>query len=466
MKIEQLYTKCLSEAAYYIESEGEVAIIDPMREVEPYLKMAEENGDTIKYIFETHFHADFVSGHLDLANKTGAEIIYGPTAKTGYKVTVAEDGQEFKLGTATFKVLHTPGHTLESSCFILRDENGKDKALFSGDTLFIGDVGRPDLAVKSDLTKEDLAGLLFDSLATKIKPLADDVVVYPAHGAGSSCGKNLSKETFDLLGNQKENNYALQLTSKDEFVRQLTEGILPPPQYFPKNAMLNMQGYKSIDDVMESAQNALSLHQFKTHRDNEILILDTRHQNDFVTAFVPASMFIGLDGAFATWLGTLVEDLDAPIVLITEVGMEEEAVLRCARVGYNNVLGYLDGGFETWSNAGEPTDSFESISAEEFSKRHGTSNLVTLDVRKEGEYNSSHVTAVKLFPLDFCNSALNELPKEQEYLIHCGGGYRSVIACSLMKKAGFDSVIDVAGGFDAIKETNISMEETVCPSTL
>ena len=466
MKIEQLYTKCLSEAAYYIESEGEVAIIDPMREVEPYLKMADENGDTIKYIFETHFHADFVSGHIDLANKTGAEIIYGPTAKTSYKVTVAEDGQEFKLGKTTFKVLHTPGHTPESSCFLLRDENGKDKALFSGDTLFIGDVGRPDLAVKSDLTKEDLAGMLFDSLATKIKPLADDVVVYPAHGAGSSCGKNLSKETFDLLGNQKENNYALQLTSKDEFVRQLTEGILPPPQYFPKNAMLNMQGYKSIDDVMESAQNALSLHQFKTHRDNGILIVDTRHQNDFVRAFVPSSMFIGLDGAFATWLGTLVEDLDAPIVLITEVGMEEEAVLRCARVGYNNVLGYLDGGFETWSNAGELTDSFESVSAEEFAQRHGSNELVTLDVRKEGEYSSNHVTGAKLFPLDFYNSALNELPKEQEYLIHCGGGYRSVIACSLMKKAGFNSVIDVAGGFDAIKETNISMEETVCPSTL
>jgi glyoxylase-like metal-dependent hydrolase (beta-lactamase superfamily II)/rhodanese-related sulfurtransferase len=466
MKIEQLYTKCLSEAAYYIESEGEVAIIDPMREVEPYLKMAEENGDTIKYIFETHFHADFVSGHIDLANKTGAEIIYGPTAKTDYKVTVAQDGQEFKLGAATFKVLHTPGHTLESTCFILRDEDGKDKALFSGDTLFIGDVGRPDLAVKSDLTKEDLAGMLFDSLATKIKPLANDVVVYPAHGAGSSCGKNLSKETFDLLGNQKENNYALQLTSKDEFVRQLTEGILPPPQYFPKNAMLNMRGYKSIDDVMESAHNPLSLHQFKTYRDNGILILDTRHQNDFVRAFVPSSMFIGLGGAFATWLGTLVEDMDAPIVLITEVGMEEEAVLRCARVGYNNVLGFLDGGFETWSNAGERTDSFESIPAEEFSKRHGTGNLVTLDVRKEKEYNLSHVTGAKLFSLDFIGGNLNEISKENNYLVHCAGGYRSVIACSLMKKAGINSVIDISGGYESIKQTDVVMEETVCPSTL
>jgi hydroxyacylglutathione hydrolase len=466
MRIEQLYTECLSEAAYYIESEGEVAIIDPMREIEPYLKMAEEKGDKIKYIFETHFHADFVSGHVDLANRTGAQIIYGPTAKTGYKITVAEDGQTFKLGNVSLKVLHTPGHTLESSCFLLSDENGKDKALFSGDTLFIGDVGRPDLAVKSDLTKEDLAGLMYDSLNSKIKPLADDIMVYPAHGAGSSCGKNLSKETFDLLGNQKQNNYALQEIPKDEFIRQLTEGILPPPQYFPKNAVLNMQGYKAIDEVMESAQNGLSLDQFKKHRSDGVLILDTRHQDDFIRAFVPGSMFIGLGGAFATWLGTLVEDLNAPIVLITEVGKEEEAVLRCARVGYTNVLGYLSGGFGTWENAEEPTNTFESISAEEFSKRHGTGDLVTLDVRKEGEYNSGHVVGAKLFPLDFYNSALNELSNNQEYLVHCAGGYRSVIACSLMKKAGHNSIVNVTGGYDAIKTTAVSMEETVCPSTL
>lgn len=466
MRIEQLYTNCLAEAAYYIESDGEVAIIDPMREIEPYLKMAEEKGDKIKYIFETHFHADFVSGHVDLAKKTGAEIIYGPTAKAGYKMTVAEDGQEFKLGKVSFKVLHTPGHTMESSCFLLRDENGKDKALFSGDTLFIGDVGRPDLAVKSDLTKEDLAGMMYESLNTKIKPLADDIVVYPAHGAGSACGKNLSKETFDLLGNQKQNNYALQEIPKDEFIRQLTEGILPPPQYFPKNAVMNMQGYKAIDEVMESAHNALSMDQFKQKREEGMVVLDTRHQQDFVKSFIPGSVFIGLNGQFATWLGTLIENLDAPILLITDPGKEEESVLRCARVGYNNVIGYLDGGLAAWNEAGEETDSIESISAEEYARRHSNGDITTLDVRKEGEHLSEHVPGSELFPLDYFNEKLHTLDKEKEYHVHCAGGYRSVIACSLMKKVGHDSVIDVAGGFGAIKNTDLKTSDYVCPTTL
>ena len=466
MNIEQLYTNCLAEAAYYVESEGEVAIIDPMREVEPYLKKAEENGHTIKYIFETHFHADFVSGHVDLAKKTGAEIIYGPTAEAGYKITVAEDGQVFKLGNVTLEVLHTPGHTLESSCFLLKDENGVDKALFSGDTLFIGDVGRPDLAVKSELTKEDLAGMLYDSLETKIKPLADDVMVYPAHGAGSACGKNLSKETFDLLGNQKENNYAMRAQPREEFIMQVTEGILPPPQYFPKNAVMNKTGYKDIDEIMESAHNGLSLNEFKAKREEGMVVLDTRHQKDFVNSFIPGAVFIGLNGQFATWLGTLIEDLNAPILLITDSGKEEESVLRCARVGYNNVVGYLEGGMATWTAAGEATDSIESISAEEFAVRHSGGDLNTLDVRREGEHQAEHVEGSELFPLDYFNETLHKLDDQKEYHVHCAGGYRSVIACSIMKKVGHDSVIDVAGGFGAIKKTDIPTSEYVCPSTL
>ena len=466
MNIEQLYTNCLAEAAYYVESEGEVAIIDPMREVEPYLKKAADNGHTIKYIFETHFHADFVSGHVDLAKKTGAEIIYGPTAEAGYKITVAEDGQVFKLGNVTLEVLHTPGHTLESSCFLLKDENGVDKALFSGDTLFIGDVGRPDLAVKSELSKEDLAGMLYDSLETKIKPLADDVVVYPAHGAGSACGKNLSKETFDLLGNQKKYNYAMQAQPREEFIKQVTEGILPPPQYFPKNAVMNKTGYKDIDEIMESAHNGLSLDEFKAKREEGMVVLDTRHQKDFVNSFIPGAVFIGLNGQFATWLGTLIEDLNAPILLITDSGKEEESVLRCARVGYNNVVGYLEGGMAAWTAAGEATDSIESISAEEFAKRHSEGNLNTLDVRREGEHQAEHVKGSELFPLDYFNETLHQLDDQKEYHVHCAGGYRSVIACSIMKKVGHDSVIDVAGGFGAIKKTDIPTSEYVCPSTL
>ena len=379
---------------------------------------------------------------------------------------MAEDGQEFKLGKVSFKVLHTPGHTLESSCFLLRDESGKDKALFSGDTLFIGDVGRPDLAVKSELTKEDLAGMLFDSLETKIKPLADDIVVYPAHGAGSACGKNLSKETFDLLGNQKETNYAMQARPKEQFIRQVTEGILPPPQYFPKNAVMNKQGYKAIDEVMESAHNALSLDQFKKKREEGMVVLDTRHQQDFVKSFIPGAVFIGLNGQFATWLGTLIEDLNAPILLVSDPGKEEESVLRCARVGYNNVVGYLDGGMNSWTAAGEGTDSIESISAEEYAKRHGAGQVTTLDVRREGEHLSEHVPGSEHFPLDYFNETLHTLDKQKEYHVHCAGGYRSVIACSIMKKVGHDSVIDVAGGFGAIKNTDIETSDYVCPTTL
>lgn len=466
MKIEQLYTKCLAQGAYYIESNGEVAIIDPLRETGPYLEMAEENGAKIKYIFETHFHADFVSGHVDLAKKTGADVVFGPTASTSYEAIIAEDGQEFKIGDLTIKVLHTPGHTLESSCFLLKDENGKDQAIFTGDTLFIGDVGRPDLAIKSDLTEKDLAGMLFDSLNDKIKPLADDITVYPAHGAGSACGKNMSSETFDLLGNQKKTNYALLASDRDAFIEELTTGILPPPQYFPKNAMLNKTGYASIDEVMKSAQNGLTLDQFNAQVDAGALVLDTRHQSQFVEGFIPGSISIPLGGTYAVWLGSLIEDLNAPIVMIAEQGKEEEAVMRSARVGYDNVIGFLTGGFETWTNAGNPVDKIESITPQEFESRFNSNKLNVLDVRKPGEFSAEHVQDAETFPLDFINGHIDRLNKETEWHVHCQGGYRSVIACSIMKKNGYDNVVDVKEGFRGIQKTSIPTTDYVCPTTI
>ena len=464
MKIEQLYTGCLAEAAYYIESDGEVAIIDPLRETEPYLKMAEENGTKIKYIFETHFHADFVSGHVDLARETGAKIIFGPTANAGYEMHEASDGEEFKLGEITFKVLHTPGHTLESTTFLLLDENGKEHAIFSGDTLFIGDVGRPDLAVKSDLSQDDLAGMLFDSLRNKIMVLPDDVIVYPAHGAGSACGKNMSKETFDTLGHQKEVNYALQDMTKEEFVKQVTDGILPPPQYFPKNAMLNKSGYAPVNEVIQKGNTALSLDEFKKQVELGALILDTRTPRDFAQSFIPDSLYIGIKGGFAVWLGTLVHDINQQIIVIAEPGSEEEVIVRASRVGYDNIVGFLDGGFETWKTAGGETDKVNYIDSNTFAGR--VKERTILDVRKPGEYEAERVEDAYSYPLDYIHGNIEDLDKDKEYFVHCKGGYRSMIASSILKANGIHNIVEIEGGMDAIVKTEAPITAYICPSTL
>lgn len=459
MHVEQIYTGCLAQGAYYIRSGNEAAIIDPLRETQPYTSRAEKDNVKIKYIFETHFHADFVSGHVDLAKKTGAKIIFGPNAKTDYESYVAKDNEEFKIGDVTIKVLHTPGHTLESTTYLLLDENKKPYCIFSGDTLFIGDVGRPDLAIKSDLTQEDLAGMLFDSLNAKIKSLPDDVIVYPAHGAGSACGKNMSKETFDTLGNQKQKNYALVMKSKEEFVTELTTGILPPPQYFAKNAALNKKGYSAFDEVMEHGSKALSPAEFeKVVNDNEALILDVRKPQEFAKEHIPNSIFIGIDGQFAPWVGALITDLKQPIVLITPQGREEEVVMRLSRVGYDNCLGYLQGGIDNWKKAGKEISSIKSISAEEFAPKIN-SGINILDVRKPGEYNNQHIKDVPNQPLDFINDWTDTIDKNKEYHIHCAGGYRSMIAASILKSRGFDKLIDVAGGFAAIAKTNAPLTE-------
>lgn len=468
MKIEQIYTGCLAQGAYYIESAGEVAIIDPLRETQPYIERAEKNGAKIKYILETHFHADFVSGHVDLAAKTGATIVYGPNAKTGYAIHQAHDGEMFTLGKIKIKVLHTPGHTPESTTYLLIDENGKDHSLFSGDTLFIGDVGRPDLAVKSDLSKEDLAGMLFDSLRNKIIPLADDVIVYPAHGAGSACGKNMSKETFDTLGNQKEVNYALRADmTKEEFIAEVTEGIMPPPQYFPKNALINKEGYESIDVVLERGVVGLDPKTFEDYA-NELsaLVLDTRTADEFAAGHVPNSIFIGVDGSFASWVGTLVTDLNTPILFIADEGREEEVVTRLSRVGYDNTLGYLEGGIEAWKAAGKELSTAQSITAQEFEKRVTKDGHAIVDVRKPTEFDAEHLSAAINLPLDFVNESMAEMEKDKPYYIHCAGGYRSMIFLSILQARGFDKLVDVKGGFKAIYETNLPKTAYVCPSTL
>lgn len=462
MKINQIYTKCLAEAAYYIESDGEVAIIDPLREVQQYIDLANENNAKIKYVFETHFHADFVSGHVDLAKKTGADIVFGPTAKMGFDAIVAEDNQVFEIGKLKIKVLHTPGHTLESSTFLLIDENGKDHAIFSGDTLFLGDVGRPDLAVKSDLTEKDLAGMLYDSIHNKILPLADDVIVYPGHGAGSSCGKNMSSETVGTIGEQRISNYALdEKMSKEDFIKELTTGILPPPAYFPKNAMMNKNGYDSIDTVLTRGNVALSLAEFKEEVNGGALILDVRTQADFIKGFIPNSLFIGLNGTFAMWVGALIQDIQQKIVLVVPEGMEEEAVTRLSRVGYDNCIGYLKGGIEAYD---EELNTIESVSAENFAESCGEDDVV--DVRKPGEYNAEHVEGAMHYALDYMNNDLNKLDKNKHYFIHCAGGYRSVIAISLLMRNGYTNLTDVAGGYGAIKNTEIKRTDFVCPSTL
>ena len=468
MKIEQLYTGCLAQGAYYIESEGEVAIIDPLREIQQYIDKANTNNSKIKYILETHFHADFVSGHVDLANKTGAKIVFGPSATTDYDIHSAVDGEELKIGKLTIKVLHTPGHTLESVTYLLKDENGRDHAIFSGDTLFLGDVGRPDLAIKSDLTKQDLAEMLFDSLRNKIMPLADDVIVYPAHGAGSACGKNLSKETVGVLGEQKKTNYALRADmTKSEFVKEVLEGIAPPPQYFSKNAMMNKMGYDAFETVLKTGDTPLTPDDFEALANHEsALVLDVRPQSDYIKAHIPNSIFIGLNGQFAPWVGALITDIKQPIVLITPEGKSEEAVTRLSRVGYDNTLGYLEGGIEAWVAAGKDIDTLESISAEEFEERVNTKDINILDVRKDGEYQSSHLENAQHFALDFINDHMSAIDKTKTYHIHCAGGYRSVIAASILKARGFNKLVDIAGGFGAIKKTNLPTTDFVCPSTI
>lgn len=469
MQIEQIYTGCLAQGAYYIESKGEAAIIDPLREVEPYIKKAEADGATIKYVFETHFHADFVSGHVTLSKETGAPIIYGPTANPSYEAIIAEDGQEFKLGDITIKVLHTPGHTMESTTYLLRDEKGNDHAIFSGDTLFLGDVGRPDLAQKAaDMTQEELAGMLFDSLRTKIMPLADEVIVYPAHGAGSACGKNMMKETVDTLGNQKKMNYALRADmTREEFIEEVTEGLLPPPKYFPLNVKMNKEGYADIREVIEKGTTMLSPKAFEVAaNDTGAVVLDVRHQKDFVEGHIPRSIFIGLHGDFAPWVGALIADVQQPILLVTPEGQEEEAVTRLSRVGFDNTLGILKGGFDAWKEAGMEVDTITSISVEEMKTSMEKDKLPVVDVRKESEYKSEHVVDAMNAPLSYINEHLAEFPQDKTFMVHCAGGYRSVIAASILKSRGIHNLIDIAGGFDAIKETDIEVTDYVCPSTL
>ncbi len=470
MKVEQIYTGCLAQGAYYIESNGEVAIIDPLREVSPYLERAKADGAYIKYIFETHFHADFVSGHVTLAKATGAPIVFGPNANPAFDAIIAKDFQEFKIGAVTLVVLHTPGHTMESTTYLLRDEQGKDHAIFSGDTLFLGDVGRPDLAQKMGvLTERDLAGYLFESLRTKIMPLADDVTVYPAHGAGSACGKNMMKETVDTLGNQKKMNYALRADmTKEEFVAEVIDGLLPPPQYFPLNVKLNKEGYDDIDQILTRGSKELSPQAFEAlANESGAVVLDVRHQDDFAKGHIPRSIFIGLNGGFAPWVGTLIADIQQPILLVCESGREEEAITRLSRVGFDNTLGFLKGGFEAWKTAGMDYDTVHSIGAEEFKKTvESTTDSAIFDVRKPNEYTSEHVVNAKTTPLDFINNHLSDFPDNQSFYVHCAGGYRSMIAASILKSRGIHNLIDVKGGFKAIKETGIAVSDFVCPSTL
>lgn len=466
MKIEQIYTGCLAQGAYYIESEGEIAIIDPLREVSPYIERAEKVNGKIKYIFETHFHADFVSGHVTLSEETGAPIIFGPNANPTFKAIIATDGQEFKLGKVTFVVLHTPGHTMESTTYLLRDENGKDHAIFSGDTLFLGDVGRPDLAQKAaSMTQEDLAGLLFDSLRNKIMPLSDDITVYPAHGAGSACGKNMMKETVDTLGNQKAMNYALRADmTKEEFIKEVTDGLLPPPAYFPLNVQMNKEGYESFEKVLAKGNVALSPKAFEAAaNETGAVVLDVRKPAEFGEKHIPRSIFIGLDGGFAPWVGDLIKDTLQPILLVVDEDRVEEAVTRLSRVGFDNTLGYLKGGITAWEEAGFETDSVTTVPATELVDKVGKATIV--DVRKESEYLSEHVLDAENYPLSELNNHLASIPSEQFY-IHCAGGYRSMIASSILKARGIHNLIDVAGGFAAIKNTEIPVSEWVCPTTL
>ena len=460
MKIEQIYTGCLSQGAYYIESEGEVAIIDPLREVSPYINRAETDNASIKYVFETHFHADFVSGHLTLSERTGAAIVYGPNANPSFKAIIAEDNQEFKVGNLTIIALHTPGHTMESTTYLLKDESGKEHAIFTGDTLFLGDVGRPDLAQKAnEVTQEDLAGILYDSLRNKIMTLPDDVIVYPAHGAGSACGKHMMKETVDTLGNQKSMNYALRANmTKSEFITEVTDGLLPPPLYFPLNVKMNREGYDHIENVIERGNKKLNPDAFEQlANETGAVLLDVRSQIEFMKGHIPNSIFIGIDGGFAPWVGALIADVEQPILLIAPKGKEEETIIRLSRVGFDNTLGYLDGGIDTWRAAGREVASMESISAETLKKLMASSEIPIFDVRKEGEFAGAHIPDAKNTSLETINQHLFEFPKGEPFYVYCAGGYRSVIAGSILKNRGIHNVIDVAGGFDAIKESGIQV---------
>lgn len=470
MKIEQIYTGCLAQGAYYIESEGEAVVIDPLREVEPYLKKAENDKAKIKYVFETHFHADFVSGHVDLAKESGATIVYGPTATPTFNADIAKDGEEFKVGKLSFQVLHTPGHTMESVCYLLKDESGRAIGLFSGDTLFIGDVGRPDLAQKAaHMTQEELAGTLYDSLRNKIMPLADDIIVYPAHGAGSACGKNMSKETTDTLGNQKKTNYALRANmSREEFIKEVLEGLTTPPAYFPLNVMLNKQGYESITDVMKRGKQALSPEAFETAaNETDALILDTRDPQSFAKGFIPNSINIGIDGNFAPWVGALISDIKQQLLVVADEGREEEVITRLARVGYDYTIGYLKGGFDAWKAAGKEIDTITSISAQELGDILKKEKASVIDVRKPGEYVSEHVKFSTNMPLDNINDHLAYLDKDKTYYVHCAGGYRSMIFNSILRARGFQNLVDIKGGFKAIKENEVvPITDYVCPTTL
>ncbi len=465
MKIEQIYTGCLAQGAYYIVSNGEVAIIDPLRETQPYIERLQKDNVTLKYIFETHFHADFVSGHVDLSQKTDAKIVYGPTANPDFDAIIAEDGQFFEIGNIKIRVLHTPGHTMESSTYLLIDENGKETAIFSGDTLFLGDVGRPDLAQKAaNMTQEDLAGLLYDSLQNKIMPLSDDITVYPAHGAGSACGKNMQKETVDTLGNQKKTNYALNQPNKEAFIKAVTDGLLPPPAYFGMNVAMNKKGYENFDEVLNNGLKALSAEEFEDIAENsEALILDTRSAADFAKGFIPQSINIGLNGDFAPWVGALVRDVRQPILLVTDKGNEEEAVTRLSRVGFDHILGHLENGFETWKNSGKEIDTVNRISAEQFSSEY-FEDIKILDVRKESEFEAEHVQNAYSRPLAYINDWINDVDSGESFYIHCAGGYRSMMAASILQARGYRNFSEVEGGFNAISKTDIPKTDFVCPS--
>lgn len=468
MKLEQIYTGCIAQAAYYLESNGEAAIFDPLREIQPYIDRATKDNAKIKYVFETHFHADFVSGHLDLAKKSGGKIVYGPTAKPNFEAIIAEDGQEFKVGNYTIKAIHTPGHTLESTCYLLTDENGKQHGIITGDTLFIGDVGRPDLAQKmsNDLTQEKLASYLFDSLRNKIMTLPDELIVYPSHGAGSACGKNMSKETTDTLGNQKKTNYALRADmTREEFTAELLDGLGAPPAYFPQNVMMNIQGYESLDSIIEKSFKPLTPREFEAAANqSEALILDVRHEDDFVKSHIPGAIFIGIQGNFAPWVGALIRDVKQPLLLVVPEGREEETITRLSRVGFDNSLGYLNGGIMAWKEAGFETDSIESISPDQFESQM-TEKSIIVDARKPGEFSAEHVENAVNIPLDFVNEQLSEVPKEEEFYLHCAGGYRSVIMASILKARGYHNMVNVEKGMAGIRKTGIKLSTFVCPTT-
>lgn len=471
MKVEQLYTGCIAHAAYYLENNGEAAIFDPLREVQPYIDRAKKDNAKIKYVFETHFHADFVSGHLDLMKNAGSEIVFGPTAKPAYKATTAQDNQIFKVGNYSIQVMHTPGHTMESTTYLLIDENGKEHGIISGDTLLIGDVGRPDLAqhVIAELTEEKLAGHLYDSLRNRIMPLNDNLIVYPNHGAGSACGKNISKETTDTLGHQKKVNYALNpKLTKEQFIKEILTGLVPPPGYFPQNVLLNIKGYESIDHVMKKGTKALSVIEFETAaNETQALIIDTRNSQIFNKGFIPNSVNIGIDGNFATWVGTLIPSVQQEILIVADAGREVEVITRLARVGYDNTLGYLKDGFKAWTEAQKETDHIKSISADVLAQLKEKNNCTILDVRKVSEYNSEHVAGAINTPLDFINESMTKIDKNKTYYVHCASGYRSMVFISILQARGYKNLTDVAGGFNAIKASQkFKVTDYVCPTTM